>query len=349
MSRIRCVAMTLAVLAGMGLAGAGAVVGLGLYNVSAHAGHLPGVSWILHTTFRQSVKLRAPAPEEVPPLDDPDLIALGAGHFASACAQCHTPPDAPRPATIRAMVPEPPPVVEAIADWQPQHLHWIVENGVKMSGMPGWPVESDGHGHGRADEVWAVVAYLEAVRRGTGPELPPAHLAASDPLAYCTSCHGPVGGVVPRLDIQTPGYLEAQLDAYATGARPSGIMAQAASAVPRSAYADLATALAGRDDPPSPPAADPDLISKGEALAQRGTRDVPACAACHMAGPDGVRKGPALAGQHSQFLAGQLKLWRDEVLTQNRAMHLATEHLEDAEIDALAAYFASLSPDGSGN
>ena len=53
--------LVLAALAGLGLAGAAAVVGFGLYNVSAQVGHMPGVSWVLHTTFRNSVRLRAPS------------------------------------------------------------------------------------------------------------------------------------------------------------------------------------------------------------------------------------------------------------------------------------------------
>jgi hypothetical protein len=131
--------LILAALAVAGLAAAVSIVSLGLYNVSARAGHLPGVSWVLHTTFRNAVRLRAPAEDEVPDLSDPALIALGAGHYATACAPCHAGPDDSRTATMRAMLPVPPPIREAVAGWQPSHLHWIVENGVKMTGMPGWP------------------------------------------------------------------------------------------------------------------------------------------------------------------------------------------------------------------
>ena len=105
---MRAVFMTLAALAALGLTGAVAVVALGLYNVSAVAGHLPGVSWVLHTTFRNSVWLRAPSEEEVPELDDAELVALGAGHYATACVPCHGAPGQEASATMRAMVPRPP-------------------------------------------------------------------------------------------------------------------------------------------------------------------------------------------------------------------------------------------------
>lgn len=213
---MRAVLLTLAALAGLGLAGAVAVVWLGLYNVSAVAGHLPGVSWVLHTTFRNSVWLRAPSEDEVPELDDKDLIALGAGHYASACVPCHGTPGAQASATMRAMVPEPPHIDEAVAHWEPNELFWIVENGIKMTGMPGWPAE------GRDDEVWAVVAYLVSVQEAAAPELSKA--VGGELEAFCESCHGTVGGPVPRLDILSEAYLEEQLQAYLSGKRPSGII-----------------------------------------------------------------------------------------------------------------------------
>lgn len=320
---MRPVVLTLAVLATLGLAGAAAVVGLGLYNVSARAGHFPGVSWVLHTTFRNSVRLRAPSMEEAPDLDDPDLIALGAGHYASACAMCHATPGSARSATARAMVPAPPPIEAAVADWRPNELHWIVENGIKMSGMPGWPTGD------RGDEVWAVVAWLVSVKAGRVAPVPAADL---DGGAYCQSCHGSVAGPVPRLDILQPGYTAAQLRAYLAGERASGIMAQAASVVPPDRFDDLAAELSRGL---SVELAQGD--GRGAELARRGTRDVPACLACH--GGE-ASKGPALAGQPEVYLAGQLRLWREGVHDHNALMQAAARDLTDDDIAALAAYFA---------
>ena len=332
---MRAVILTLAALALAGLLAAGAGVGFGLYNVSARVGHLPGVSPLLHTTFRNSVRLRAPPPEAVPPLDDPDLIALGAGHYATACAGCHATPGTQRSATVRAMVPEPPPIRDAVAGWQPNELHWIVENGVKMSGMPAWPVR------GRGDEVWSVVAWLVALQEGGAPPVPSPTLTGR---AYCATCHDGPDGPGPRLDIQTAEYLHAQLDAFRSGARPSGIMAQAVSLVPRESFAALADAFAGEAAPRTPPPGDGD--GAGEDLARRGTRDVPACLACH--GVDS-RKGPALTGQSRAFLATQLRLWRDGTLGHDPLMTAAARDLTDADIALLAAYFSGTGRGAPGN
>jgi len=319
---MRNVVLTLAVLAVLGLTGAAAVVGLGLFNVSARQGHLPAVAWVLHTTFRNAVQLRAPSMETAPDLTDPDLIALGAGHYATACVGCHAAPGAARTATTRAMVPEPPPIAEAVAGWQPNELHWIVHNGVKMSGMPAWPSGE------RADEVWAVVAWLTALQREEAPEVPRTDLSGAE---FCATCHGRIGGRVPRLDIHGPEYLAAQLEAYASGRRPSGIMAQAVSLVPRDSHADLARQF-GRSVTVTAPASD----SEGARLARTGGEDVPACLSCHGEG----RRGPPILGQNRAFIAQQLHLWRDGVLDHNRLMSAAAQELDDADIEALAAYLS---------
>lgn len=344
---MRCVVLTLAALVLLGLGAAVSVVGLGLYNVSALAGHLPGVSWMLHTTFRNSVKLRASVPKNMPDLSDPDLIALGAGHYATACAPCHAEPDQRRTATMRAMRPRPPGIREAVADWNPSELHWIIENGVKMTGMPGWPTG------GRADEVWAVVAYLEAVRQR---DVPQRSTSADDgntgpPEAdYCRTCHGGVSRHVPRLDIQQPDYLTGALRDYLTGERPSGIMQQAVTQVPPESFPELAEYFATMDAPAGKPAetSPPDFLSEGKALATRGTREVPACTACHGPGATLAQtRSPALAGQNRAFLESQLRLWRDGIRQGSAKMSAAARALTDKDIAVLAEWYASLEPDVS--
>ncbi|MEQ3626972.1 MAG: c-type cytochrome [Celeribacter sp.] len=340
----------------LGLIGGGAVVFGGLYNVSARKGHFPGVSAVLHTTFRNSVALRAPSPDKTPDLTDPALIALGAGHYATACATCHAAPGTARTATMRAMVPAPPPIAEAARDWTPEELWWIVFNGVKMSGMPGWPAD-------RGDEVWSVVAWLEALNEDRAPALPgprqdaPRNASQTDAAtAYCETCHGPIPRHVPTLGLQSEAYLLKALTEYRAGTRASGIMQQAATVVPEAAFAELAAHFAGEDLPAPDPAdwRDADLAA-GEDLARNGDDDVPACTACH--GPDATRtaSGPAgfpvLAGQDRDYLRAQLKVWRDGKrggTGRAELMTAAAQDLTDAEIDAISAWYAALPPSAMG-
>jgi len=349
MKRVLQTLATLAVLAA--IAGAAIVFG-GLFNVSARAGHWAITPWLLHTTFRNSVELRAPAQSEVPDLSRDGMVALGAGHFDEGCRTCHAAPGHRQSAVAAAMVPRPPHVSEIDPSWKLNELHWIVDEGVKMSGMPHWPAP-------RTDDVWPVVAFLVEVRDMTGaeyddltarPEVPD---DAPDGLAYCAMCHGLDGRSgnqwIPRLDIQPQAYLERTLLAYADGARSSGIMHMAASRFPEADLVELAAWFAGRESVTDPATRNLDaaVVAEGANLASRGTRDVPACTSCHgpKAGPR-AEDFPRLAGQSQLYLAQQLRLWRDgDRGGAGRAnlMAKSAQDLSDADIAALAAYFASLS------
>ncbi|MEO5362068.1 MAG: c-type cytochrome [Magnetococcus sp. DMHC-8] len=80
-------------------------------------------------------------------------------------------------------------------------------------------------------------------------------------------------------------------------------------------------------------------FAAGDAAA--GKAKSAACAACH--GPDGVSKvetNPNLAGQKVGYLVAQMKAFRDGKRV-NPLMTAPTKTLTDADIDNLAAYFAS--------
>ncbi|TNF22632.1 MAG: c-type cytochrome [Rhodobacteraceae bacterium] len=338
----RSVVKTLGFLALAGLLGAGAVVGFGLYNVSAKSGHWAGVSWVLHTTFRNAVRLRADAtpPED---LDSPAMVALGARHFDSACRTCHASPGRPRSATVRAMVPAPPHVSAIAGQWQPQELHWIVHQGAKMTGMPAWPAT-------RADDVWPVVAFLRAAPDMSAQTY--RDLTESPEGQSCAMCHGAGGASgnpqIPRLDILSEAYIAASLRAYRSGARDSGIMAEAMSHVPEAAIPEIAARMAAQV-PVGPAQPMNALARRGEALALRGGGgDVPSCAACH--GPWDAALNPlfpSLAGQHAPYLRQQLRLWREAARGGGpvaQLMHHAARDLTEEDIAALAAYYASLAP-----
>ncbi|EYD72478.1 Class I triheme cytochrome c [Limimaricola hongkongensis DSM 17492] len=347
----------MAVLAGLGAVAGGATVAFGLYNVSARAGHLPPVRWALHTTYRNAVDLYSGAPETpAPDLRDPALIELGARHFETACAMCHAMPGRARSATVRGMNPPPPHITDAVGGWSPEELHWIVFEGVKMSGMPPWPSS-------REDDVWAVVAYLRAIQTGAVTPARQAGITARaqmdgpEDAAWCAGCHGGTQAHVPRLDIFETGYIEAALMAYREGRRESGIMQHAASRLRPEQLSELAEWFArGAASPGRTTAAAPDLLAQGETLARAGTDDVPACTACHGPGPrdlsglggeDPKGRFPPLAGQDEAYLITQLRLWRDGVRGGTEAfnlMRVAARELKEADIAALAAWYASLDP-----
>lgn len=337
---------TVIVLAVLGGLAAAAVIGAGLYNVSARQGHLPGVTWAIHTAFKQSVRLRAPDEAEVPEdLRDPDRVRLGALHFKTACTFCHAAPGQRRSATALAMNPTPPHISTAAADWTPAQLYWIVHEGVKMTGMPHWPAL------GREDEVWSVVAYLDAVAAGMDGAAQAALAGDAHGAATCTQCHGGEGRSdnthVPRLDILTVDQISAALGQYREGTRPSGFM----QAVTRDLEDAEINALArrfGRDTPPDQTLTQGATETRGGQLALKGTIDVPSCTSCHGPGRHADQPiAPSLAGQSEAYLAQQLRLWRAGHRgggVRHKLMRKAAQDLTDAEITTLARWFSGLAP-----
>ncbi|MBU2359416.1 MAG: c-type cytochrome, partial [Alphaproteobacteria bacterium] len=210
----------------------------------------------------------------------------------------------------------------------------------------------------RTDDIWPVVAFLDAVQNGmTGQTYADltAHPArpegAPDALPYCAMCHTNTGRsdnpLIPRLDIQPQSYLEQTLLAYADGRRNSGIMHVAASRVTQADLMELAAWFAAQDAAPTTTSkvTDRDLIARGEALAMQGTHDVPACTSCHgpKAGPRAA-DFPRLAGESVTFLSDQLHLWRDGARgggARANLMTKAAQDLSDDDIAALSAWFAA--------
>jgi mono/diheme cytochrome c family protein len=91
-----------------------------------------------------------------PTPDNPETQKRGAEHFQHHCGICHG-PDGQNTGVPFATRMSPPvadlasPEVQKYKDGQ---LKWIVENGIRLSGMPGWEgVLSD-------DDMWSIVRYI---------------------------------------------------------------------------------------------------------------------------------------------------------------------------------------------
>lgn len=347
---------------GLGVLGlallAGLFVASGLYNVAARTGHWEITRAFLEFALRRSVATHSLG-TEVPPLDDRDLVALGAGHFASGCAPCHGAPGRPANPIVRQMLPLPPDLSHAARNWRDRELFWIVRNGLKYTGMPAWAAPQ------RVDEVWSVVAFLRqlpAMTPGRYAQMtrgdPPGRaseldrLAEASGLAECAICHGdersrPSSALVPELAVLPAPYMEAALMHYARGLRQSGIMQPIAAALDRRDIERLAAYYAGLDrEGPTPDATgDPESIERGRRIATAGVpeRGIPPCLACH--GPRAAAFFPRLAGQHAPYIVGQLRLWQRGLRAGSvtgAIMAPVAKRLDPAQIEDVAAYFASL-------
>jgi cytochrome c553 len=170
----------------------------------------------------------------------------------------------------------------------------------------------------------------------------------------CSVCHGAQGegqpqAGFPRLDGLNGVYIRQQLDDFADGKRSNDIMRPIASALSAderqavaSFYSAQTTAKAAE-----PANADAATIARGLALAAHGdwSKGLPGCNQCH--GPDGEGVAgtfPKLAAQNSKYVTQQLQDWQ-QGKRANDPLHLMTAiaaKLDDGEIAAVAAYYASL-------
>jgi len=185
--------------------------------------------------------------------------------------------------------------------------------------------------------------------------LPFGAVAQPSGVQACAFCHGAQGegnaaNGTPRIAGQPQTYLERQLAAYADGRRENVVM----TPIARELAPEQRTALSAYYSSLRAAAAKPTrgqvaANSRGLALATRGDEalHVQACQDCH--GPGGTGFGnvnPYLAGLDRGYLEAALGEWRSgsRKSDPSRQMNQVAKNLGDADIKALAAYFASQPP-----
>ena len=180
--------------------------------------------------------------------------------------------------------------------------------------------------------------------------------AGKDMSAACGACHGADGNSMvptfPKLAGQGEKYLLKQLQDIRDGARPIPTMAGQLDGKSDQNLADIAAFYAAQ--PPSGGQTDPALLALGEKVYRSGVaeRNVAACIACHSpTGKGNAPAGfPALAGQHAEYTATQLRAYRkgyeDETGRTNdgdtKIMRTTAFGLSDGEIEAVSSYVAGL-------
>ncbi|ARQ02906.1 c-type cytochrome [Pseudorhodoplanes sinuspersici] len=333
----------------------------GLYSVAASRGHFPWTSWLLELGMHRSVATHSLFVESPPPLDDPNLIRLGASHFQGGCVPCHGAPGERSNPIVHRMLPPPPDLSRSTQTWSDKELFWIVKNGIKYTGMPAWVSLA------RDDEVWAIVAFLRALpkldaveyatmtrTRDASEHRSPNERArfgsGTQSISVCARCHGldsspPVSNLVPVIAGQSEAYLQAALRQYADGQRESGIMQPVAAELDNSAIAALAKYYAGLIPALAAPSnATPEEIERGQAIATLGiaSKGIPPCLACHT-GSTGTF--PLLAGQHGAYTINQLKLWQQglrDTTAHGAIMAPIAKRMTSDQIRDVAGFFESL-------
>lgn len=179
--------------------------------------------------------------------------------------------------------------------------------------------------------------------------------AQSIAAQVCAACHAADGNSIgpanPKIAGQVPEYLHKQLvDFKAQGgkkpARENAVMTGMVANLSEADMKNLAAYYSGQKLKPAA-AADKELAALGQKLWRGGNSQsgVPACAGCH--GPTGAgipAQYPRVAGQYAEYLATQLRAFKDGVRANdpNGMMRGVAARLSEREIKAVAEYAAGL-------
>lgn len=189
--------------------------------------------------------------------------------------------------------------------------------------------------------VLALSVALLAGRAAAGPLDEPGFAQS----LTCSACHGAAGNSrsesMPIIAGMHPAYFKKQIEAYATGKRPSPEMEPFAKMVQVLGVDEIAGYFAAQRMLPTPVSVDPAAAARGrEAAAQ--------CAICHGADGRGdpTRLIPSLAGQPPGYLREQMLLFKQDKRSPGdaplRAMKTLMQSIPDETYADLAAYYSGV-------
>ena len=164
----------------------------------------------------------------------------------------------------------------------------------------------------------------------------------------CIACHAADGNSMspanPKLAQQHPEYLVKQLQEFKSGKRANAIMSGFSSMLSDDDMRNVSYWLASQTGKPGA-ATEKELVVLGESIYRGGIagRNVPACAGCHSPNGAGIpSQYPRLSGQHADYTATQLSMFRNGSRANNSVMIGVASRMNDLEIKAVSDYIAGL-------
>jgi len=114
-------------------------VKLGFFSLATTAKPLPGEAFLAHTALDASIGPAKDHPDPMAVTDD--NLLTGAREYREHCAVCHGLPGQPKTQIAAGMFPEAPQLLEGhgVTDDPEGETFWKVTNGIRLSGMPGFP------------------------------------------------------------------------------------------------------------------------------------------------------------------------------------------------------------------
>ena len=170
-------------------------------------------------------------------------------------------------------------------------------------------------------------------------------------LQVCSACHGKTGQTVstqfPKLAGQHKEYLLIQLGEFAEHRRstPNAVAFMwSFNQLTPSQMNELAEYFSNQAPMIGEPSNSP-LLARGKIIFEQGIAgsNVPACSACHGSNGVGRNEIPRLAGQHANYIAEQINLFKNSTKRPNGVAMMALTHsMSEEDIQAVSAYLGSL-------
>jgi mono/diheme cytochrome c family protein/cytochrome c551/c552 len=141
------------------LAGAGGGVILllsGGYSTAATKQHF----WITYRILEMGLRYSVAAEADdivVPDLDRVANVEVGHACYRQHCLQCHGAPGIAPGGLGRGQLPSPSSLSESARNWPAAHLFYVMQKGIRMSGMPAWEYRMT------EDALWSTVAFLKTM------------------------------------------------------------------------------------------------------------------------------------------------------------------------------------------
>ncbi len=127
----------------------------GRYNVAATVPHWRITAWLMEEALNRSIIFHS-REIQPPSLKDSKSVKIGFREYHAMCRLCHGAPGYPQTDWAEGLYPKPPDLgSKKIAQLSDAELYWVVKNGIKMTGMPGFGPTHD------EEELWAMVAFVK--------------------------------------------------------------------------------------------------------------------------------------------------------------------------------------------
>jgi len=125
----------------------------GAYDVSQLSPHNAITKWAINTAKEKSISKRIEN-IKAPEMNDTSMIIEGFTHYNEMCSTCHGGPGISPDELSKGLYPPPPKFYKSNDMPEPAEAFWVIKNGIKFTGMPGFgPTHDDA-------KIWAITDFL---------------------------------------------------------------------------------------------------------------------------------------------------------------------------------------------